>query len=689
MSKNKEDKKMNYPIVYAINDNLIELTCVSITSIIHNLSYNSDDIIEIFILYKNLNELSIKKLKTFNNKKVTVSFKKIDYDFTHIFLKHCTKSFTEEIYFRLLIPDLINYNYVLYLDADTVCNINIKSLFQICIEDKSIAAVHDIGMCNKSTTNYEYLKTINLNPELYFNSGVILFNNIKIKKDKNSLIEKIRIILNKYPNLLYPDQDALNIIFKDDIFFLDYKYNYTWLPFVYYTSREIYSDNLKLDNYLKSSINPYIIHFTGQKKFIYQLENNFSKIFWKYVKISPFKTKVYLYKKKFFIISKRIIKKLIINKITHKFYYPFKLFFQKIKNINLDKKIKNKNSKTLFYSVPYSNNEKNYNYLICLTGFGCSGSGAILDYLTEFDNTSVFGYHDYNKSNNYPEFNFFRCPGSIFDLEKNINSDGYFNEDHAIKVFLHILEYFYRFEPNIMNDKQYEIFNNFIDEIIDYKIKTRDGFEGQYMFELKTDWEWYANLHSPLCTNCPSELRFQYKLKNLAIDEYRAIARKYILKYLNFFESNEYMVLDQVLSTSKADINRKLDYFGNFKLICSYRDPRDVYTTGFKLNLDWIPKEPDIFCKWYIDRGVKSYKEEIHPNKLDIQFEDFILHHDEVSEKINSFLGLDASHHVNKGKYLILEKSKENIGIYKNFEDQEAIRYIEKTLPEYLYNLKE
>ncbi len=66
----------------------------------------------------------------------------------------------------------------------------------------------------------KYIKNNNLDPLNYINSGVLIFNNSKIRK----LIE--------YPNLInslakqkynYPDQDMLNLIFKDDICFSSIK----------------------------------------------------------------------------------------------------------------------------------------------------------------------------------------------------------------------------------------------------------------------------------------------------------------------------------------------------------------------------------------------------------------------------------------------------------------------------------
>ena len=63
---------------------------------------------------------------------------------------------------------------------------------------------------------------IDVDKEHYINSGVCLFNLEKIRKD--NITKK----LDEYVNtnkLFYPDQDTLNVIFKDKILFLNNKYN--------------------------------------------------------------------------------------------------------------------------------------------------------------------------------------------------------------------------------------------------------------------------------------------------------------------------------------------------------------------------------------------------------------------------------------------------------------------------------
>lgn len=125
-----------------------------------------------------------------------------------------TKAALARLYLADLLPD---EEKVLYLDTDLLVLDNVTELFDINISDYYIAGVIDQGAkTNLMTPN------IDTDRQHYINSGVILLNLEKIRKD-NKTKE-----LDKYLNthkLLYPDQDTLNIIFKNNILFLDNKYN--------------------------------------------------------------------------------------------------------------------------------------------------------------------------------------------------------------------------------------------------------------------------------------------------------------------------------------------------------------------------------------------------------------------------------------------------------------------------------
>ena len=91
--------------------------------------------------------------------------------------------------------------------------------------------------------------------------------------------------------------------------------------------------------------------------------------------------------------------------------------------IDLIRKTKKKQSLRKEFHVPFVQPNNTYDNLVCITGFGHSGSGAVLDFLTEFNNTTVFGFYDkefsgFKKDVPTGEVNLFRCAGGLFDIEE-------------------------------------------------------------------------------------------------------------------------------------------------------------------------------------------------------------------------------------------------------------------------------
>ena len=367
-------------------------------------------------------------------------------------------------------------------------------------------------------------------------------------------------------------------------------------------------------------------------------------------------------------------------------WYTYKTY-KKIDKVTSEIK---ESSKPEYYSVPNTNILSSYRQLVCTTGFGHSGSGAVLDYLSEFSNVTTLGYHDTNDGSGYTkqnsdELDIFRAAGSVMDMERIFNTSNYFLDDLTIKHFLTVAEYFYR-QGGIFNDYFWELTKKFVDNITDLKVKTDNGFEGLYFYQFFSAITKYANLRSPLLRDILPQDRYIYYLKNLSISEYRKIAKEYITGVLHSIESNEFLVWDQMFTTSKLESEKNIDYFGDFKQICVYRDPRDVYVTGINLKASWMPHNPIDFVKWFYHRGCPAYLEAPkHPNIMIIRFEDFVLNYEEISRQINEFVGLNEKEHMHKLEYFNPDISINNIGIYKTYEKQNEIKYIEEKLSDYCF----
>lgn len=132
------------------------------------------------------------------------------------------KSFTIGALFRLKLPDLLDseISKIIYFDADTLINTNIRHLWDLDVTDYYVAACHDDGLEDEDVVMSDGL----VPASKYYNSGVMVFNIEKIRENFNLLADSAEYF-KKHLHCLYPDQDALNYFFMDNVLYLDPKYN--------------------------------------------------------------------------------------------------------------------------------------------------------------------------------------------------------------------------------------------------------------------------------------------------------------------------------------------------------------------------------------------------------------------------------------------------------------------------------
>ena len=125
--------------------------------------------------------------------------------------------YTKASLIRLYLTKFIKEDKALWLDMDLIIKDNIDALWDIDLTNYYAAGVIDQGAkTNLMTPN------LDIDKNLYINSGVLLLNLDKIRKDKKD--KELNDFVNKN-KLMYPDQDTINVVFKNNIYFLENKYN--------------------------------------------------------------------------------------------------------------------------------------------------------------------------------------------------------------------------------------------------------------------------------------------------------------------------------------------------------------------------------------------------------------------------------------------------------------------------------
>lgn len=134
-------------------------------------------------------------------------------------------------YVRCYFSKILNEDKILYIDVDAIVNGDLSKLWQK--DTKYIAGVHEPGEWDKHLNGKGYDDT-------YINSGVLLMN-LKTIREKYLDDKMIKLLnTNKYA---YPDQDVINIVFKDKIEPLPVEYNST--------ETTGFIDNAKIVHYIR------------------------------------------------------------------------------------------------------------------------------------------------------------------------------------------------------------------------------------------------------------------------------------------------------------------------------------------------------------------------------------------------------------------------------------------------------
>ncbi len=282
-----------YSIVFSFNEEYSKYFAVTLQSIIDNSS--KDEKYDLVIFHSDISLNSQRLLNKMIPKNFSLRFfdisSYISNNFPSINLK-TMNNWSVEIYNRIFIPLLMStYNKVLYLDSDIVVNGNLKELFNIDFDNKQILAVKDataqILHLKEFSERKKHIKEyLQLEKEKdYFNSGMIMFNISSINKDSyNALVERAF----KKENLLYPDQDILNIIFKNSVKFVSSKWNFCCGIFIWNKSFIESLNGDYLYDVQSSFSTPIIVHYTSpQKPWNSSLELHY-EIFWKYARKTPF-----------------------------------------------------------------------------------------------------------------------------------------------------------------------------------------------------------------------------------------------------------------------------------------------------------------------------------------------------------------------------------------------------------------
>lgn len=264
-------------IVFTADNNYMQHLAVTLISLLEN---NKSEIFKIFIFSSDITDANKEKIEQM----ITPYHCTVEYIlFDKKIFEHINAGrFSIATYYRLLMPKYLCVDKLLYLDVDMVINGSIKELYDQDIENYYVAAVEDAwrdrAYCNKLGMSKD---------AKYFNAGVLVAN-LKKWREENLFDAFIAYERNSKVELESHDQDIFNAIF-------DGKWKRLPLKFNQYEKNPDLDKEKLLQCFTKEEIlearkQPIIVHYIGGRKpWHYRNEHIQKTLYWKYLKMTPYK----------------------------------------------------------------------------------------------------------------------------------------------------------------------------------------------------------------------------------------------------------------------------------------------------------------------------------------------------------------------------------------------------------------
>ncbi len=256
------------PIFFSTDDNYIPFLDVAVASLIANASSNYQ--YRIIVLNTGLRQENIDKVKKREKDGFVIDFvdisknvEKIKARFKNVY------HFSVVTYYRLFIASLFpQYDKILYLDCDLVVLGDISKLYHTDLGDNILGACPEMFVQSTPEFRRYAEKALGLNPDDYFNAGVLMINLEQFRKDE--IEQKFVKLITEYEfDLLDPDQAYLNYLCRGKILMLPNGWNKEPMP-------------------IPCEGDKNLVHYALYKKpwqYDDVIDGNY---FWQYAKTSPF-----------------------------------------------------------------------------------------------------------------------------------------------------------------------------------------------------------------------------------------------------------------------------------------------------------------------------------------------------------------------------------------------------------------
>lgn len=216
-------KKAEIPIFFACDEDFVKYTMVSMKSIMENADRSRK--YHIYILHMGITEATQAKVLAMADEEFAIDFVDVTDKMKSIADKLPIRDYySNTTYFRLFIPDMFpQYRKALYIDSDTIVVGNIAELYDHKL-GKLYAGVCPDRVVAQTDILGDYVeKVLGVKRTRYFNAGVMLMNCSQFRE--NHLLDEFLEMLHIYLFVVAQDQDYLNLICKNQVLYMEPKWN--------------------------------------------------------------------------------------------------------------------------------------------------------------------------------------------------------------------------------------------------------------------------------------------------------------------------------------------------------------------------------------------------------------------------------------------------------------------------------
>lgn len=179
-------------------------------------------------------------------------------------------------FYRLMIDSIVPNDIprIIYLDADTIINRDIKECYSVDMKNFPLAAVTAFsnGVDQNLYKRFYTTKTGMADKQDYFNAGVFILDLEQARNNSEDLLTRCLNFLREHPNTDFQDQDALNVIFN---------HNYLKLP----NSFNRYTNYSRIED----GIQKFIYHYNGTILRVWS-KSPYNRLWFEYFVKTPFCT---------------------------------------------------------------------------------------------------------------------------------------------------------------------------------------------------------------------------------------------------------------------------------------------------------------------------------------------------------------------------------------------------------------